>query len=92
MRLRLPRLQQYPTLAAVNFMARYNHFSEHKYKQIMFSSIGIGNKFRQDFFKNRRRRADIICVKTSDLSYIEERSKTGHTLENAENYTVSSYV
>ena len=72
-------------------MARYNHFSERKYKQIPFSSIGIGDKFRQDFFKNKRRRADIICVKTGDLSFIEERSKTEHTLKHVENYMVSNY-
>lgn len=73
-------------------MARYNHFAKQKYKQIMFSSLNVGDKFRNDFFKNKRRRTDIICVKTGDLCYIEERSKKEHTLYSAEMYQVSSYV
>lgn len=73
-------------------MARYNHFADLKYKKIMFSSLKIGDKFRQDFFKNNRRRTDIICIKTAELSYMEERNKKQHILYNAENYQVSSFI
>ena len=78
-------------LAAVRLMARYNHFGLQKHKQIMFLSLEVGDKFRQDFFKNGRRRKDIICVKTGELSYIEEKSKKEHTLYSAEIYQVSSF-
>lgn len=72
-------------------MAYWNHFSTHKYKQILFASIQIGEEFREDFFKGKRRRADIICVKTGELSYIEKRSKKEHKLFFIpENYMVSS--
>jgi len=72
-------------------MSYYNHFSKEKYKQIMFSSLNVGDKFRQDFFSKGRRRANIICIKTGELGYIEERSKKKHTLYSAENYQVSSF-
>lgn len=71
-------------------MARYNHFSNYNYKQIMFSSVIVGGKFRRDFFKNGRRRANIVCKKTGTLSYIEERSKKEHTFLITE-IIVSSY-
>lgn len=72
-------------------MAHYNHFVNHKYKQIMFSSLNIGDKFRKDFFLKGRRRADIICIKTGELAFIEKRSKKEHKLYSAEVYQVSHY-
>ena len=56
-------------------MARYNHFAVAKYPVIKFNSLPIGEKFRNDFFKNGRRRADIICIKTGDLSYMNKGVK-----------------
>lgn len=56
-------------------MARYNHFSQHKYKQIKFVDLSIGDLFRKDFFKNGRRRIDVICKKTGDLTWIEVKSQ-----------------
>jgi len=59
-------------------MSYYNHFSKNKFQPISFISLKIGEKFRNDFFKNGRRRADIICIKTSELTYIEQKSKKEH--------------
>jgi hypothetical protein len=59
-------------------MAYWNHFSPKKYTSIKFMDLNIGDKFRNDFFKNKRRRADIICVKTGELTYIEQKSKKEH--------------
>jgi len=72
-------------------MAYWNHFAKNKYKQIMFSSLNVGDKFRKDSFKNKRRRTDIICIKTGELSYMEERSKKEHTLFSVDKLTVSSF-
>jgi len=72
-------------------MSYYNHFSQNKYKQILFSSLNIGDKFRQDFFKNRRRRTNIICIKTGELEFIEERNKQKHILFSTNLYLVSSF-
>jgi len=72
-------------------MAYYNHFSKEKYKQILFSSLAIGDKFRQDFFSKGRRRADIICIKTSELEFIEIHNKQKHILCSAEIYQVYSF-
>lgn len=74
-------------------MAYWNHFSERKYKEILFTDLKIGYKFRSDFFKDKRRRKDIICVKTGEMEYIEERSKKVHTFKlYPENYKVSSFL
>jgi len=72
-------------------MAYYNHFSNYKYKQIMFSSLNVGDKFRQDFFSKVRRRANIICIKTGELEFVEERNKQKHILDSTEFYQVSSF-
>ena len=56
-------------------MSRYNHFANHKFAPVQFKDIVIGGYFRKDFFKNGRRRADIICQKTSDTSWVEVKSK-----------------
>lgn len=73
-------------------MAYWNHFGQRAYKQIMFSSLKIGEEFRKDFFKGKRRRKDIICVKTGELSFIEKKSKVEHTLHFDNGYEVSSAV
>jgi len=73
-------------------MSWYNHFSDYKFKRIAFSSLGIGEKFRQDFFSNGRRRVDIICIKTGELSYVEQRNKTEHLLKDASKYEVSALI
>ena len=66
-------------------MARYNHFSKQEFKPIPFQKLEIGEKFRKDFFKGNRRRKDIICVKTGQLTYIEQRSKTEHAYKFVNN-------
>lgn len=72
-------------------MTRWNHFAPIKYARINFSELKIGDRFRNDFWHRGRRRADIICIKTGELSYIEQRSKREHTLFSVSNYTVYSY-
>ena len=71
-------------------MARYNHFSKNRYAQVIFSSIGIGEKFRMDKRKDGRLRADIIMIKTSALSYMELKSQKEYTLVHG-NFEVSSF-
>lgn len=61
-------------------MAYWNHFAKQKYPTIKFKSLSVGDKFRNDFFKNKRRRSSIICIKTGPLSYVEQKSKTEHNL------------
>lgn len=56
-------------------MAYWNHFADAKYKQIKFSEVAIGEKFRKNFFKNKRRRKDIICIKLRELEFEEQKSK-----------------
>lgn len=63
-------------------MAYWNHFAEHKYQPVDFKNLSIGDKFRKDFFKKGRRRKDVICIKTGDLSFIEEKSKQEHKLHH----------
>lgn len=48
-----------------------------KYEEIGFNELSVGDKFRRDFFNKGtgRRRKDIICIKTGNLSYIEQRSQ-----------------
>jgi len=72
-------------------MARYNHFSANKYKQIMFKSVRVGGKFRRDFRKSGRRRTDIVCIKTSKSTYMEEKNKKEYKLYCEDIYVVSSY-
>jgi hypothetical protein len=55
-------------------MAYWNHFSERKYQQIYFKSLNVGDKFRVDRFKQKRRRKDIIMIKKSDTEYYEFKS------------------
>lgn len=73
-------------------MARWNHFSERIYKQVLFSSLNVGEEFREDFFKNKRRRKDIVCIKTGNLSFIEKKSKVEHKLHFDDGYEVSSVM
>lgn len=73
-------------------MARYNHFSDRVYAQIPFKDLKIGDKFRVDKAKKHGRyRRDIVCIKTSELSYLEFKSKEETNLHHAEGYIVSSY-
>jgi len=73
-------------------MAYWNHFSESKYEAILFNSLKIGEKFRNNFWKGKRRRRDIICIKTGELSSIEEKSKKEHTMMFLpDNYYVQSF-
>jgi hypothetical protein len=73
-------------------MAYYNHFAERKYKSIKFINLEIGDKFRNDFFKGKRRRKYIICIKTGELTYIEQYSKKEHEyLFVDENTMVNSF-
>jgi hypothetical protein len=55
-------------------MSRYNHFSKKEYSPICFGQLEVGEKFRNDFFTGKRRRKDIVCIKTGDLSYKELKS------------------
>lgn len=64
-------------------MARYNHFSNLRFEQICFSEVAIGEKFRMDKFKGKRRRRDIICVKTGDRTYHEFKSKKEYELHHS---------
>lgn len=73
-------------------MAYWNHFKDRVYKQILFTSLEIGQEFRKNFWKGKRRRIDILCIKTGELTYIEKKSKTEHKLMTAEGYEVSSAV
>lgn len=73
-------------------MAYWIHFANRKYKQIRFIDIPVGGKFRKDFFKGKRRRKDIICIKTGELCYQEQRSKKEHIYHSVDETTmVSSY-
>lgn len=65
-------------------MAYWNHFSDKKYNQIKFSSLNIGDKFRNDFFNGKRRRTNIVCIKLSGTEYQEFKSKKIHKFFNAE--------
>lgn len=73
-------------------MAYWNHFGERAYKQILFSSLNVGEEFRKDFFKGKRRRKDILCIKTGELTFIEKKSKAEHILHFDNGYEVSSVV
>ena len=73
-------------------MAYWNHFRQLAYKQILFGSLDIGEVFRKDFFKGKRRRKDILCIKTSELTFIEKKSKVEHKLHFDNGYEVSSAV
>jgi len=54
-------------------MARWNHFKDSPYKKIEFFKLKIGDIFRagQKYIK---------CIKTGELSYIEQRSKKEYQL------------
>lgn len=56
-------------------MSRWNHFAKRKYVEIKFRDLPIGSLFRTDSFVGKRRRKDIICIKTGPLSYMEKKSK-----------------
>lgn len=73
-------------------MSRYNHFSKKIYLDVLFSDVQIGSLFRNDFHLGGRRRKDIICVRTGELTYIEQSSKKEHTIHSVDNFTVSSYA
>ena len=70
-------------------MAYWNHFAKSKYKPIHFRDLKIGDKFRNHFFKNKRRRI-VICVKTGELTYIEQKNKEEHKLFH-DNFEVYEY-
>jgi hypothetical protein len=72
-------------------MAYYNHFGKMKYEQLLFSQVGVSEKFRMDKFKNKRRRKDVICVKTGDLSYYELKSKKEYSLAHLDGLYVSHF-
>lgn len=72
-------------------MARYNHFSEVKYKQISYLAIQIGGKFRMDKGNKRRIRRDVVMVKLGVYSYQELKSKQMYCLIHPDKLTVSSY-
>lgn len=72
-------------------MSYYNHFSERKYQQIFFKDVPLNGKFRQDLFCGKRRRKDIIMIKKSENSYIEQKSKVLHELAIPEKMIVSSF-
>lgn len=71
-------------------MSRYNHFSKCKYKEINFYEVAIGDKFRMDKFIGKRRRADIVMIKTGDLTCIEFKSKKEYRYAT-NSFTVSHY-
>jgi hypothetical protein len=68
-------------------MSYYNHFAFEKYLAVGFADLKVGDKFRKDLFNGKKRRRDIIMIKTGDLSYIEQRSKKEHIL-----FTPNIYV
>lgn len=73
-------------------MAYWNHFAKRRFKEIRFQDVPVGGKFRDDFFNGNRRRKDIICIKTGELTYIEARSKKERSyIRVDENVTVSSF-
>ena len=72
-------------------MAYWNHFSDRKYGRIKFQTLSVGDKFRQDFWQGKRRRLDIICIKTGPDCFVEQKSKREHTIRIPENYECSSY-
>lgn len=73
-------------------MAYWNHFSKRRYAEILFSSVKVGEKFRQDKFdKNGRRRKDIIMVKTGKLEYQEFRNKRKYSVYHSD-FNVSSFA
>lgn len=57
----------------------------------MFNSLNVGDKFRKDFFKNGRRRSNIICIKTSEFEYVEQKSKEKYTIVHSANFEVRSF-
>lgn len=74
-------------------MTRYNHFSTKKYKQIPFVDIPIGGKFRKDFHDIVRKRLDIVCVKTGEMTYKEFRSgKKRQFMHMDSSILVSSHI
>jgi len=58
--------------------------------EICFGAVAIGDKFRMDKFKGKRRRRDIICVKDGDLTYHEFKSGKTFTLHHSA-FDVSSF-
>lgn len=57
----------------------------------MFVGLSVGEKFRKDFFKNGKQRTDVVCIKTGELSFMEEWNKKEHTVPGAI-FEVSSYT
>ena len=72
-------------------MARYNHFGVHKYKQVLFSELAIGDKFR-NYFNRNGRSSLVVCIKTGELEYQEQKSGKVHKmLFIPQDHYVSSY-
>lgn len=59
-------------------MSRWNHFHTKKYATVLFADVPVGSKFRRDAFNGKRRRKDIICIKTGELEFMEQKSKSKH--------------
>lgn len=72
-------------------MARYNHFSTQKYKELNFHSLAIMDSFRMDKRDGNRRRKDILMIKTGPLTYREVKSKKEYTLLNTDIIVHSHY-
>lgn len=53
--------------------------------------MNIGDKFRQDFHRGKRRRQDIICVKSGVDTFFEQKSKAEHVIIPNSDYECSSY-
>jgi len=64
-------------------MSRYNHFAPPQYDSLLFKDIGIGEKFRSG--KNL-----VICIKTGELTYMEQRSKKQKTIYSTDGFRVLS--
>ncbi len=81
-------------------MAYWNHFAPLKYPLIKFIDLKVGDKFRRDFFEKSnsrygtgKRRPSIVCIKTGELTYIEQRSKKEHAfLQVNDEIMVCSYL
>ena len=71
-------------------MSRYNHFVNRKYHRVCFGALGVGDKFRMNKWKGKRRRTDIIMIKTGDRSYQELKSKKEYTVITSA-FDVSSF-
>ena len=73
-------------------MTRYNHFGKEKYKSIAFSSLKVGDLFRNNLWNNKKRRPNIVCIKAGNNTYAEKRSGVEHTFSNPDDAIVRHHT